>query len=84
MRQEISPLLWLHGECDAALNVWNEIENQYIFHLLHFGFDDREFVYMAFDKAMRSINSLEDLFFRQGSSSNRVRNPELLMNLLIL
>ena len=37
MRQEISPLLWLHGECDAALNVWNEMENQNIFHLLQPG-----------------------------------------------
>jgi hypothetical protein len=43
MRQEISPL-WLHGECDAALNVLNEMENRYIFHLLHFDFGDREFV----------------------------------------
>ena len=34
-------------KCDAALNVWNETKN-YIFHLLHFGFDDREFVHMAF------------------------------------
>ena len=38
MHQEISPLLSLHGECNGALNVWNEMENRYIFHLLQSGF----------------------------------------------
>ena len=33
----------LVGESDTALNVWNEMENRYIFHLLHFCFADREF-----------------------------------------
>ena len=30
------------ARCDAALNVWNEMENRYIFHLLEPGFGDRE------------------------------------------
>ena len=38
MHQEISPLLSLHGERNAALNMWNEMENRYIFHFLQYDF----------------------------------------------
>ena len=41
-------LLWLHGECDTALNMWNEMENRYIFHLLRRNYG-REFILDKFE-----------------------------------
>jgi len=35
-------LLWLRGELGEALNPWNEMENRFIFHILHFSFADEE------------------------------------------